>query len=316
MSDLNDFLLYHPELAPKLHEFGFDIPIGDDRSKLVFDKLKKTFSNLTEEKITSIVSSSNQDLLLAHHKDFINLLSEPNKGIHEVLRVYGAEKEIDGFDYDRFIESVRQQVGATGFAMEKSLRSGFCFFLGGGMHHASSKQGDGFCLVNDIVIGIRKLQNIGKIKKALIIDIDAHKGDGAPEITFNDDTIFTLSIHMKEGWPYPNETPGCQIPNNIDIEIGSGEEGDYLTKLKEGLDSIKTSDYDLAVVVAGADPYEKDELLSTSLLNLSKEQMLARDIMVYKILEEVPQTWLMAGGYGENSHEIYEQFLMKVLHLR
>ncbi len=316
MSDLNDLIIYHPELAPSLHKFGFDIPLGDDRSELVFNNLKKTFPALRHTILDDIDKSEDFDLLLAHDKKFVDLLSRKDKGTEEILRVYGAEKEIENFDYASFMKSVRLQVGATSLAMEKCLGSNFCFFLGGGMHHASSSQGDGFCLVNDIVIGIRKLQKSGMIKKALIIDIDAHKGDGAPEITKNDDSIFTLSIHMKDGWPYPNETPGCQIANDIEIEISVGEEDLYLGKLKEGLKSINLAQYDLAVVVAGADPYEKDELLSTSLLNLSKEQMLARDILVYKMLEDVPQTWLMAGGYGENSHEIYEQFLMKVLHLR
>lgn len=316
MSDLNKYILYHPLLAPKLHEFGFDIPIGDDRSEKVFLNLKKVFPSLKNENIELIKESSNEDFLLAHHQNFVDLLSSGTSGLAEVMRVYGAEKEITSFDFNRFMKSVRLQVGASSFAMEKSLSSRFCFFLGGGMHHASSNQGDGFCLVNDIVIGIRKLQNEGRVNKAIIIDIDAHKGDGAPEITQNDNSIFTFSIHMKEGWPYPSETPGSDILNDIEIGIEVGGEDTYLSKLKAGLARINICDYDLAVVVAGSDPYEKDELLSTGLLNLTKEQMLARDILVYKMLEDIPQTWLMAGGYGEYSHEIYEQFLMKVLHLK
>ena len=69
------------------------------------------------------------------------------------------------------------------------------------MHHAQRAYGDGFCIVNDIVIAIRKLQAEGLVRTAWVIDIDAHKGDGTAAITLGDDSIITLSIHMAQGWP-------------------------------------------------------------------------------------------------------------------
>lgn len=72
------------------------------------------------------------------------------------------------------------------------------YYLGGGMHHSMSFAGRGFCLVNDMVITLRKMQAEGLIKTAWIVDVDVHKGDGAPEILQNDSTIQTFSIPGKK----------------------------------------------------------------------------------------------------------------------
>ena len=68
---------------------------------------------------------------------------------------------------------------------------------------------------------------------------------------------------------------------------------------------------DLAVVVYGADPYEKDELPSTADLKLSLEQLKKRDLLVYNFLKgrNIPRAYLMAGGYGEDCWKVYAQFL-------
>jgi len=68
---------------------------------------------------------------------------------------------------------------------------------------------------------------------------------------------------------------------------------------------------DLALVVGGADPYEHDELHSTRLLRLSKCQMMERDTLVYSCLKArgIPAAYLMSGGYGEKTWELYYQFM-------
>jgi acetoin utilization deacetylase AcuC-like enzyme len=164
---------------------------------------------------------------------------------------------------------------------------------------------------------------LNKIKNSWIIDVDAHKGDGSAELTANNPYISTLSIHMKNGWPlvtgpldsdkklYP-----WYIPSTIDIEMEMGQEAQYLERLQSGLEQLKaaTARPDMAVVVQGADPYELDELPSSSKLNLTLAQMLQRDQLVANFLarEGIPALYLMGGGYGVHSHEPYVQFLNKV----
>ena len=102
------------------------------------------------------------------------------------------------------------------------------------------------------------------------------------------------------------------LPSDIDIPIAAGEDHLYVAGLKEGLGRMeKLSWPDIAVVVCGADPYEKDELPSTGTLKLSLAQLKERDHLVYEFLKKrrIHQAYLMAGGYGQNSWQVYAQFL-------
>jgi acetoin utilization deacetylase AcuC-like enzyme len=138
-------------------------------------------------------------------------------------------------------------------------------------------------------------------------------------LTAADDSITTLSIHMAKGWPLDGEKYDTKgnlnpsfIPSDIDIPIAPGEDHRYVAHLKQGLDKLNTFPTpDIAVVVYGADPYEKDTLPSTSGLKLSLEQLKSRDLTVYNFLKErgIPRAYLMAGGYGEHAWEVYAQFL-------
>jgi acetoin utilization deacetylase AcuC-like enzyme len=191
------------------------------------------------------------------------------------------------------------------------------------MHHGQKDFGNGFCMLNDIVIAIRKLQAERLIRTAWVIDTDAHKGDGTAALTRGDDSITTLSIHMGQSWPLDGErydrdgnlNPSF-IDSDIDIPMSQGEDHLYVSRLHEGLTKLDTFPRpDLAVVVSGVDPFEKDELPSTSDLKLSLDQLLDRDQQVYGFLKErrIPAAFLMAGGYGSHSWKVYAQFLEWVL---
>ncbi len=191
------------------------------------------------------------------------------------------------------------------------------------MHHAHADHGSGFCIINDIVIAARKMQAEHGAEKVWIIDTDAHKGDGTAGATQGDDTIVTLSIHMASGWPMdgppilPNGSPNpAHTPSDIEIPIESGEEPKYLERLDQGLAQLAASGpADLAIVVSGADPFEKDELPSTAKLKLTLEQLMARDKMVYHFLRDrrIPTAFLMAGGYGDEVWKVFSQFLIWAL---
>jgi acetoin utilization deacetylase AcuC-like enzyme len=124
---------------------------------------------------------------------------------------------------------------------------------------------------------------------------------------------------MAKGWPLDGEKyiTGGKLnppftPSDVDIPIGEGEDSSYVAKLEEGLNILERQPRpDLAIVVVGADPYEKDELPSAKLLKLTLAQLKERDILIYNFLKDrgIPQAYLMAGGYGDSSWEVYLQFL-------
>jgi acetoin utilization deacetylase AcuC-like enzyme len=217
--------------------------------------------------------------------------------------------------FDRTLATVASTAQSCRVALDKK----FCFAFRGGMHHAQKNHGAGFCPLNDIVIAIRKLQAEKRIRTAWVIDVDAHKGDGTAALTRGDGTITTLSIHMARGWPLDGDefdSAGklnpSYIPSDIDIPMAPGENQLYVSRLEKGLFQLeRLSKPDLAVVVCGADPFEKDELPSTGDLKLTLAQLEARDRLVYTFLKQrsIARAYLMAGGYGCESWKVYAQFL-------
>lgn len=320
-------ILYHPKLGTELSEYGIELPLRDDRSLKVFELLKEEFPSLEMANLGEIKLLTLGELKECHESGFLEKLSKDESFLIEMLKTYECGDEASQKEghhptkatkpIHQLRESILWQVSATYHALQMALKENFCFFLGGGMHHAHAGHGSGFCPLNDIVISLRLAQKSDKIKKALVIDTDAHFGDGTAQMTENDESIKTMSIHMDKGWPFKVANEKQAPCSNVDIGISSGQEAQYLTKLSGGLEQFAHESFDCAIIVAGADPHCDDELLSTQSLRLSSAQMLARDMLVYKwcLERKIPQLWLMAGGYGEGAPKVYAQFILKILHL-
>ena len=299
-------ILYNPQIPASLSEFGIQIPIRDSRTARTFDALQADPGIVPARQwhknhITATLTRA--DLLRVHTSGYIqDLYSERLEEIilhtYELIDTEGNYYRCDPASATRSLAELfdRTLIKAAGTSQcsEMALSDGFCYYFSGGMHHAHADHGSGFCMINDIVIAARKMQAKKGIRKVWIIDTDAHKGDGTAAIAAGDDTILTLSIHMARGWPLDSpeyRSDGTPNPaftqSDIDIPIESGQESAYLNKLGEGLEQLESGGLaDLAIVVTGADPYEKDELPSTSKLNLTLEQLMARDRMVYQFLNE------------------------------
>ncbi len=325
-------IIYDPAQPVSFHEFGIQIPIKDSRARRTFESLKahpligprmgEWFTPKSRQRL------ERADLERVHDPAYIGkLFSDALEA--EIVKTY----ELVDFQgrYHRYAPAaasrplnqlfgrIQDRVSGTWQCCNVALEKGFCFYFGGGMHHAQKSFGNGFCLLNDIVVAIRKLQATQRIETAWVIDTDAHKGDGTAALTDGDPSIVTLSIHMGQGWPLdgpPHDADGrlkpSFIPSDIDIPVYADEEPLYVSKLDEGLQELGLRSHpDLAVVVFGADPYENDELPSTAALKLSLEQLFARDRLVYEFLKvrRIPMAYLMAGGYGDDSWRVYTQFL-------
>ncbi len=317
-------IVYNKEFDLNLSEHGIEVPILDDRSRRCFTELKNVDPSISEVDLKELEEINREDLLRVHTSEFVDALlgDEKEKKIIECYELIDQNGNYYRYDPSRakyplsnLIDKFLLQTKGTYLSFRRAFETGFSFGLCGGMHHAMSDRSRGFCLINDIVICARKFQTEVRAINFSVIDIDAHKGCGTAELTANDSSIETLSIHMKNGWPLSadcGEGP-WRIPSTIDIGVELGEENQYLTKLEEGLKELEN--LDMAIVVAGADPYSEDVLESARGIQLSKEQMLARDLLVYRFLKErgIPQVWLMAGGYGPKTWEIYFQFL-KLIH--
>lgn len=319
-------IFYHPDCDLRFSDYGIEIPIVDERAAHVFSSLQYLYPFLEYTDLSKINLVTRLDLERVHTDEFLNRLfgtnSEIQEEIYQGYELVNSEGHFERYnpknqkkEWKELVDTILLQVSMTNTSSRYALEHGFSYYLGGGMHHAMSFTGRGFCLLNDLVITLRKMQAEALIKTAWIVDVDVHKGDGAPEILQNDPTIKTLSIHMKEGWPLNSGTlrDPWFIPSTVDVGVEIGEEDQYLARLEAGLLELeeRSPRPDLVIVVNGADPYELDELPSSSFINLSKEQMISRDKLLYQFFKsrKIPQSYVMAGGYGEKSWEIYLQFL-------
>jgi acetoin utilization deacetylase AcuC-like enzyme len=325
-------IIYDKKMKEGLTEFGIEIPIHHSRAARTFEMLKNhkvLGPKIGQWHVGSINETiTRKDLLRAHSDEYVARLYS-DKLEDEIIRTFELIDE-DGRYYrynpdnatrplSQLFDRLLLKAAATMQCCRMALEEAFCFSFGGGMHHAKRDYGAGFCMVNDIVIALRKLQAENLIRTALVIDLDAHKGDGTAVLTAEDSSITTLSIHMAHGWPLDGEAYDHQgrlnppfIPSDIDIPVAAGEAHLYVTKLQDGLEKLAgLGPADLAIVLAGSDPYEKDELPSTAGLKLSLKQLKERDLLVYHYLKDrrIPGAYVTAGGYGEHSWEVDYQFV-------
>jgi acetoin utilization deacetylase AcuC-like enzyme len=343
---LGYMILYNPATAMNMLDFGILIPIRYDKHRMIYDALKNGAlkdipENLWRHTPVCFGIIGQDDLLRVHSRDYVDRLYSAGTIDREVILTYelvNPDGTYNRWDPSKAVRPLKdlfeRALGTTGGVWECGITAldehahsglpGFAYYFGGGMHHAMRDTGEGFCLINDVVISLRKLQAEGRVRTAWVIDMDAHKGDGTAALTRGDDSIRTLSIHMDKGWPLDApEYDGKGVynlsytPSDIDIGIPEGGEPGYVPRLREGIFQMER-DFpkpDIVLVVGGVDPYEKDELASTKPLRLTKEALLERDIMVYKFLQDrnIPAAWITAGGYGPHSWEVYANFLSQVI---
>jgi acetoin utilization deacetylase AcuC-like enzyme len=195
--------------------------------------------------------------------------------------------------------------GGSILAGRMALERGIAVHLGGGFHHAFADHGEGFCLINDVAIAIRTLRQEGLIERAAVIDCDLHHGNGTAAIFADDPEVFTFSIHELENYP------AWKPPGDLDLGLGAGT-GDeqYLAVLEEQVPRIlEIHRPELVFYLAGADPYEDDQL---GRLSLTLDGLRRRDDLVFSACVErgIPVAAALAGGYAyqfEDTVEIHCQ---------
>lgn len=187
---------------------------------------------------------------------------------------------------------------------ELALTNGLSFNIAGGTHHAFTNKGEGFCMFNDVVVSANYLLSKGLIRKALVIDLDVHQGNGTAEICANNPNIFTFSVHGKNNYPVKKEF------SNLDIELDdlTGDE-EYLKIVAEYVPKlISELKPDIVYYIAGADILETDKF---GRLSVSIEGAKRRDEIVFSECKkfDIPIICVMGGGYSKDLEVILETHL-------
>ncbi|CUA82509.1 Acetoin utilization deacetylase AcuC or a related deacetylase [Gulbenkiania indica] len=266
--------------------FPMPLPPGHRFPAEKYALLTQAVAGFAAEQLAIAPPASRDELCSAHAPSYVDAVlggTVPPAVMREI-----------GFPWSPgLVERSCRSVGATVWAALSALESGCGINLAGGTHHASADKGSGFCVFNDVAVAIRTLQRSGRIRRALVVDLDVHQGNGTAAIFAGDPSVFTFSMHGARNFPF-RRTAGSL---DIDLPDGTGDD-EYLAALSANLEPVLTAARaDIVFYLAGADPYAGDRL---GKLSLTKAGLAARD---RQVLQAVRQSQLslvvtMAGGYA------------------
>ncbi|MBD1842908.1 histone deacetylase [Cyanobacteria bacterium FACHB-63] len=190
-------------------------------------------------------------------------------------------------------------VGGTILTAKLALQYGLACNTAGGTHHAFPDYGSGFCIFNDLAIASRVLQQLGLVRRILIVDLDVHQGDGTAFIFQSDLSVFTFSMHCEINFP------GTKQQSDLDVPLAEGMEDDeYLQTLAEYLpDLLSEIKPDLVLYDAGVDPHWGDRL---GKLALTDSGLYRREMQVLTtcVSQGYPVACVIGGGYAEDMDEL------------
>jgi acetoin utilization deacetylase AcuC-like enzyme len=226
------------------------------------------------------------DLALVHNPEYLQQLQTGEFSLQELLQleVPWSPEVVEGF---------RLMTGGTLLAAHDAVGpANLGLHVGGGFHHAFANHGEGFCLFNDVAVAIRVLQRDGLVRRAAVVDCDVHHGNGTSMIFDGDPSVFTFSIHHQHN--YPMFKPRSALDIGLDDRVNDDV---YLAKLAAALPTVMRFEPEIVFYLAGADPYEDDQLGG---LSLTPEGLRERDRLVFTTCRHarVPIVLTLAGGYA------------------
>lgn len=237
---------------------------------------------------------SEETILRTHDAEYWDKLKHGKLSPREVRRT--------GFPYSkRLVERGKHIPGGTIQNVRFAQQYGVAINGAGGTHHAFADHGEGFCLLNDIAIAANELLHLGEIKKALVVDLDVHQGNGTAALFQGREDVFTFSMHCRSNYPLHKEVSDLDIA----LEPFSDDKA-YLDILHKTLPTlIEKEEPDVIFYLSGVDVLETDKL---GKLSLSREACRLRDRFVLSQCKEygVPVSVALGGGYSPKIKDIIE----------
>lgn len=285
----------------------FNIDLGVLNYLHPFDglKFKKIFNSINSNQKLELHSSIppiSMDLINEFTNELLRMLIVEKVPVMRALEVPNIP--FVNFKYldKKVLLPMRCGVNATLKAAKLALTGEYCWNLSGGYHHASQHSMEGFCIYNDIGITYQELIKSGELlpeDNVLIIDTDAHHGNGNARTFMDNSKIKILDVYNESIYPLTHST---RERVNFPLALPSGVKSkQYLSSYQKVLNEL-TDDYKLAFIVAGTDVLKTDKLGGMSLI---VDNVVERDLITLSRLKElkVPCVFLGAGGYSKESAE-------------
>ncbi len=313
-----------------IYSNGYYLPIGQhvfpaEKYRRIHDRLLETGIAQASDFLDP-QPATDQDILLVHKPEYVNKLKTGTLSPRE-------EMELEVPFSPELVKAFWLSAGGSILAARHALSDRVAINIGGGFHHAFPDHGEGFCMIHDVAVAIRRLQRDDKIRTAMTVDCDVHHGNGTAAIFAGTRTaseplpssgpstpgpssrspssqnsappgkmrgahagdVFTISLHQHNNYPV------YKPPSSIDVDLpdGTGDD-DYLAWLDNALSSgLRQFEPDLLCYIAGADPYREDQLGG---LSLTIEGLKKRDELVFRVAraQDIPVMVSYAGGYARN----------------
>jgi len=249
---------------------------------------------------------TDEELLSVHTKKYLDSLNS-SRNVAEILEL-GYLRFVPNFLLRWYLlNPMKLATGGTIQAAKLALKHGWAINLGGGYHHAKSDQGGGNCCYADIPIAVYKLWETNPNLRVMVVDLDAHQGNGHEAVFKNDSRVSIFDMYLQYGYP-------CDIEArqyiDFDVPISSRIKGEEYnvklkTELKNALDKLQDSgkEPDLIIFNAGTDPLNEDPIGG---MRLSEKSIIERDDIVFEQAKnrKIPIVYLFSGGYTKKSANV------------
>ena len=273
-----------------IYDDGYDLNLGahvfpSQKYRMIRDKLLEDGVAAPEDFLAP-QPATDEDVLRVHSQDYVYKLTNGTLSRTEEMRLEVPYSK-------KLVEACWLAAGGSILAGRRALQDGWAANIGGGFHHACPDHGEGFCVIHDVAIAIRRLQFDGAIERAMVVDTDVHQGNGTAVVFGGDGNVYTLSLHQENNYPYPKP------PSTVDVDLPDGiGDDEYLAILEKHLhQAFHDFAPDILFYVAGADPYREDQLggLALTIAGLARRDALVFD---YARRNGVPAAITFAGGYA------------------
>lgn len=306
-------ILYREEL--KEYDFGPGHPFRGDRYEIFPRFLKENLSRDDNYQVLESGSASDEDLLRICQRDYIDFSRQyyqaANLGLSYNGRFYryhsGDNRPISR--PGKLEEAARLVVGQAKLAADLVQSGEFekAISIGGGTHHAKRNYGEGFCIYNDVAFAAIYLMEKYGLERILILDTDAHAGNGTSEYFYSNPKVLFIDLHQDPRTIYPGTGFASDIGSgkgrgftvNVPMPVDAGYDS-YQLVFEEIIEPL-TMEFKPQIIIrnGGSDPHFDDGLTHLGLPvrgfgMIGKRVRKMTEICQGKIID------LIASGYNKN----------------
>ncbi|VEN50647.1 unnamed protein product [Callosobruchus maculatus] len=288
----------------KLHPF-------DARKWKNIYKLLRENGLINKKTVVVPNEATREDLLMVHTKKYLKSL-KCSLHVAQIAEIIPLAVVPNYIVQRAYLKPMRYQTGGSILAGKLALDRGWAINIGGGFHHCSASRGGGFCIYADITLLIKFLlyHFPRKVGKVMIVDLDAHQGNGYEIDCKDNSNIYILDVYNK--WIYPRDKEAAKaIRRKVQLDFYTDDE-EYLRTVSSNLnEALNEFVPDILIYNAGTDVLQGDRLGG---LSVSEKGIIKRDEIVFRqaVLRKIPIVMLTSGGYLKKTAAVIANSIMNL----